>query len=144
MDFLREILDRFEFESLIAEGKDPLEVLHYKYGYVPTDVIDSVVAIDPTKKKSYSQWLLSKWPDEKDVIVSNLKNGRIDQLFQHYKNHKDIQIKDCPSVEAGLRLLTDNDTVLSKSDEPMTYVENLGKEVDSDLADDFDIVFNTS
>lgn len=142
MDFLREILDRFEFESLIAEGKDPLEVLHYKYGYVPTDVIDSVVAIDPTKKKSYSQWLLSKWPDEKDVIVSNLKNGRIDQLFQHYKNHKDIQIKDCPSVEAGLRLLTDNDTVLSKSDEPMTYVENLGKEVDSDLADDFDIVFN--
>lgn len=142
MNLLREVLERIEFERLIEEGRDPVEVLHYKYQNVPTEVIDDVVEIDPTKKKSFSQWLLSKWDDEKNTIIKNLKNGRIAKLFQHYKNHNDIQIKDCPSVEEGLRLVPEEDTVLTKSTEPMTYVENLKQEVDSDLANDFDVVFH--
>ena len=143
IDLLNEIIDRVEYENLIEEGRDPVEVLHYKFRHVPSDIIDAVIAIDPTQKKSYSQWLLSKWNDEKDTIVNNLKNGRIEKLFQHYKAHNDIQIKDCPSVEEGLRaFVPEEDTVLSKSSEPMTYIENLDEEVDSDLANDFDIVFD--
>lgn len=139
---LREILERIEFERLIEEGRDPVEVLHYKFSYIPSDIIDSVIEIDPTKKKSYSQWLLSKWNDEKDVIMDNLENGRIEKLFNHYKNHNDIQIKDCPSVEDGLMaFVPEEETVLGKSSKPMTYVDNLGMEVDSSLANDFDIVY---
>lgn len=139
---LREILERIEFERLIEEGKDPVEALHYKFSYIPSDIIDSVIEIDPTKKKSYSQWLLSKWNDEKDVIMDNLKNGRIEKLFNHYKNHNDIQIKDCPSVEDGLTaFVPEEETVLGKSSKPKTYIKNLDMEVDSSLANDFDIVY---
>lgn len=137
------MLERLEYERLIEEGKDPRELLHYKYQNVPSDVIDAVIDIDPTKKKSYSQWLLSHWNDESDIIMNNLNNGRIEKLFQHYKEHSDIQIKDCPSVEEGLRMFVpEEDTVLTKSDKPKTYIENLGREVDSRLANDFDIVYD--
>ena len=142
---LREILDRIEYERLIEEGKDPKEVLHYKFKYIPSEVIDSVIDIDPTKKKSYSQWLLSKWDDEKNTIVNNLENGRIAKLFQHYKEHNDIQIKDCPSVKEGLDMFVPNeDTVLVKSTAPMTTLMNRGwtEKVPSELANDFEVVFN--
>lgn len=142
-NLLKEILERVEYERLIEEGKDPVEVLHYKFQHIPAEIIDDVIAIDPTKKKSYSQWLLSKWDDEKDTIVNGLKSGRIAKLFQHYKEHSEIQIKDCPSVKEGLRMFVpEEDTVLTKSDKPETYVENLGGEVDSSLANDFDIVYD--
>ena len=146
--FLGLILERIEydtFERLIEEGRDPIELLSYKYSNVPSEIIHKVVSIDPTKKKSYSQWLLSHWDDESDTIVNNLKNGRIEKLFQHYKQHQDIQIKDCPSVEEGLeKFVPEVDTVLTKSSNPTTTLMNNGwtKEVPSELANDFDIVFD--
>lgn len=143
MNLLREIFERLDFERLISEGKDQVEVLHYKFKHVPENVINAVISVDPTKKKSYSQWLLSKWDDESDVITNNLRNGRIAKLFQHFKNHQEIQIKDFPSVGDVLRdFVPEEDTVLTKSDAPMTYVLNLEKEVPSELANDFDIVFS--
>lgn len=145
MSLLSEIFELIEYERLIEEGKDPVELLHYKFQYIPNDVIDAVIEIDPTKKKSYSQWLLSKWNEESDTIVNNLKNGRIAKLFDHYKSHQDIQIKDCPSVEEGLRqFVPEEETVLTKSSKPTTILMNRGwtEEVPSELANDFDIVFN--
>lgn len=143
MSLLSEIYEYLEYERLIEEGRDPRELLHYKFQGIPSEVIDKVIDIDPTKKKSYSQWLLSKWGDESHTIVDNLENGRIEQLFQHYKEHQDIQIKDCPSVADGLRaFVPEEDSVLTKSTQPTTYIENLEKEVDSELANDFDIVFD--
>ena len=143
MNLLREIFERLDFERLISEGRDPVELLHYKFRHVPENVIDAVISVDPTKKKTYSQWLLSKWDDESDVITNNLRNGRIAKLFQHFKTHQEIQIKDFPSVGEVLRdFIPEEDTVLTKSDAPMTYVLNLEKEVPSELANDFDIVFS--
>ena len=137
------ILEEIEYEKLIEEGKDPVELLHYKFQNVPSNIIDKVIEIDPTKKKSYSQWLLNHYNDESNVIKDNLDNGRIEQLFQHYKSHNDIQIKDCPSVEEGLRkYVPEVDTVLTKSSKPTTYIENIGEDVSSELANDFDVVFN--
>lgn len=143
-NLLEEILERIEYERLIEEGKDPVEVLHYKFKNVPSNIIDSIIAIDPTKKKTYSQWALSKWDNEKYDILSGLDSGRLAKLFQHYKSHSDIQIKDCPSVWEGLRKFVPvEDTVLVKSSKPTTVLMNDGwsKEVDSELANDFDIVF---
>ena len=36
------VLERLEYERLIEEGKDPRELLHYKYQNVPSDVIDTL------------------------------------------------------------------------------------------------------
>lgn len=39
-NLLQEILSRIEYERLIEEGKDPVEVLHYKYKQIPSAIID--------------------------------------------------------------------------------------------------------
>ncbi len=143
--YLDLLIESLEYDRLLAEGRDPSEVLHYKYRNVPEGVIDAVIDIDPTKKKSYSQWLLSHWGDESGVILDNLENGRIKKLFDHYHKHDDLQIKDCPSVSDGLEaFVPEADTVLVKSSAPRTLLMNRGwkEEVDSSLANDFDIVFN--
>ena len=76
MNFLKTLLESIEYNLLLAEGRDPVEVLHYKFqNKVPTEIIDKIISIDPTKKKSYSQWLLSKWDDEKGTILNGLKSG---------------------------------------------------------------------
>ena len=55
MALLKEIIDRIIYEKLIEEGKDPVELLHYKFKNIPSEIIDKVIEIDPTKKKSYSK-----------------------------------------------------------------------------------------
>ena len=142
---LEEIISNIVYDTLLEEGKDPVELLHYKYGEeVPSEIIDKIISIGPTKKKSYSRWALDKWENESDVIKRALSNGRLKKLFDHFKQHQDVvQLKDFNSVSDVLRdYVPDDDTVLSKSDKPTTYVKNLGEEVDSELANDFDIVFN--
>jgi hypothetical protein len=138
------ILERFDYERLLEEGKDPVEFLHSKYGdTVPSDIIDEVISIDPTKKKSYSQWLLSHWDDESGIIKSNLKNGRIEKLFHYFHERNDIQLKAFTSVERVLdSFVPYEDTVLTKEKGDETYVMNLGKKVPSELANGFDILFN--
>lgn len=139
------LLEHIDYDRLIEEGKDPREVLHYKFQNVPSDVIDSIIEIDPTKKKSYTQWTLTKWGNESEDIIKALDNGKLEKLFLFFKEHNEKQIKDCPSVKEGIDAYVqeeDEDTVLGKSSEPETYVLMLEKHVDSDLANDFDIVFN--
>ena len=157
MNLLKEIFERLEYESLLSEGKDPVEILRYKYSNVPGEVIDKLVSIDPTKKKSYSQWALSHWDDERDTILNALKNGRLEKLFQFVKNNNDVQLKGFRSVEIPLNEYIPDDEgdydnedkgnvhdVLRKSSAPVTLLKNNGweKQVPSELANDFDIVFN--
>lgn len=146
MNFLKTLLESIEYNLLLAEGRDPVEVLHYKFqNKVPSQIIDKVIEIDPTKKKSYSQWLLSKWDNEKETILNGLKSGRIAKLFQHMQAHKDVQLQAYNTLKEPLNaFVPDVDTVLTKSDKPTTTLMNNGwvEEVDSKLANDFDIVFN--
>lgn len=145
-NLLYEILSEMEWDMLIEEGRDPVELIHYKFQNVPSEVIDRVIAIDPTKKKSYSRWALDKWDKESEVIVSALKSGRLKTLFDQFKAKQGeknaMKLSDFTSVFEVLRdYVPEEDTVLVKSDKPTTYVMNLGEEVDSDLANDFDIVY---
>lgn len=138
------ILERLDYERLIEEGKDPVEALHTKYdNTVPSEIIDKVISVDPTKKKSYSQWLLSHWNDQNDVIEDNLDNGRIEKLFQYFHERNDIQLKALNDVEKALdAYVPPEDTVLSKGNGEVTYVMNLDQKVPSEVANDFDILFN--
>lgn len=136
--------------SLILEGKDPIELLKYKFQNIPTEAIEKLVSIDPTKKKSMTQWVCKQWDSEKDTIIADLNNGKLEKLFQYSKEHPDVQLKNIPSVEEGIKMYvgeTDDenaDSVLGKSTEPYTFIKNLGKDVESDLANDFDIVYKDS
>ena len=132
--------------SLILEGKDPVELLKYKFSNIPEDIIEKVVSIDPTKKKSYSQWLLKHWKDEEGYIENGLRNGNIKRLFDYVKGHQDVELKDISSVEEGVKMYvgedSEEDSVLDKPSGPTEYVKNLHANVDSELANDFEIVFN--
>ena len=142
-NLLKEIFDRIEFERLIEEGRDPSEVLHHKYDEtIPSDIIDAVMSVDPTKKKSYSQWALGKYSEEPSAIRESLKNGKLKRLFDYFKSHQEIQLKAMPSVEGAIRDYVPDFPVWHKSKEPMTYVMNLKQEVPSEKANDFDIVYN--
>lgn len=88
--------------SLILEGKDPIELLKYKFQNIPTETIEKLVSIDPTKKKSMSQWVCKQWDSEKDTIIADLNNGKLEKLFQYSKEHQDVQLKNIPSVEEGI------------------------------------------
>lgn len=142
-NLLNEIFERLEFERLIEEGRDPSEVLHHKYGEtIPSDIIDAVMSADPTKKKSYSQWALSKYAEDSDVIRESIKNGKLKRLFDYFKSHQEIQLKAMPSVASAIRDYVPDFPVWHKSDEPRTYLMNTGEYVDSKLANDFDIAYN--
>ncbi len=141
---LFEILQNINnIDKLIEEGKDPIELIHYKYQHIPSRIIDSVLNVDPTKKKSYTQWLLQKWGDEARLIAQSLEDGSIKKLFEYFKEHQDVQTSAYKTLEDALRIIPQEDTVLTKFNTPTTYLENLGEEVDSDLANDFKIVYDT-
>ncbi len=133
--------------SLILEGKDPIELLKYKFQNIPTETIEHIVSIDPTKKKSMTQWVCKQWDNEKDTIIAALNNGKLEKLFQYSKEHPDVQLKNIQSVEEGIKMYVGEnddenfDSVLGKSTGPYTFVKNLGEDVESDLANDFDIVY---
>lgn len=137
------LTEQIDFERLIEEGKDPVEILKYKYQDVPSDIIDHIISIDPTKKKSYSQWVLSKWNDESSSIVKYLKNGKLSRLFSFLKKQNAVQAKSFPSVAGAVEMYVPDYPVWHKSKEPTVYVDNIKKEVSSELANDFDILYSS-
>ena len=137
------LTEQIDFERLIEEGKDPVEILKYKYQDVPSDIIDRIISIDPTKKKSYSQWVLSKWDSESSSIVKYLKNGKISRLFSFLQRQKAVQAQSLPSVAGAVEMYVPDYPVWHKSQEPTVYVDNIKKEVSSELANDFDILYSS-
>lgn len=117
---LGEILaECIDFEQLLLEGKDPLKILHYKFGaIIPEDIIDSIVEIDPTKKKSYSQWVLLRYKDEPNLVKASLKDGRLQQLFDYIREHNEVQIKDLDSLSEALdNYVPKGDLIFSSSED---------------------------
>lgn len=138
------LIEQLDYERLIEEGRDPVEVLRYKYQDVPSRILDAVISIDPTKKKSYSQWVLSKWHDESGKISEYIKDGRLQRLFAFMHRQKAVQAQSLPSVEGAVEMYVPNFPVWHKTEEPTVWVANLGKMVDSSLANDFDIVYKSN
>lgn len=138
------LIEQLDYERLIEEGRDPVEVLRYKYQDVPSRILDAVISLDPTKKKSYSQWVLSKWHDESGKISEYIKDGRLQRLFAFMQRQKAVQAQSLPSVEGAVEMYVPNFPVWHKTEEPTVWVANLGKMVDSSLANDFDIVYQSN
>ena len=120
------------YYDLLIEGKTPeeiLSILKYKFKNVPESVIDNIFNIDPTKKKSFTQWVLLHYEDEKHVVDDALQNGMLKKLFAYVQSHQDVQLTKYPTIKDALYIVSDNDL--------------LKKDSENELANDFDIVYKS-
>ena len=121
-------------DELLLEAKSPEEVvriLSYKYPELPESLIKNLVATDPTKKKSYSSWVLSVEKNPRK-IKEYLDNGRLAEIFDYFRSNakEGASLTDKDSIEEAERSLPDSSDVLRKTGDPE--------------ADDFDVVFQDS
>lgn len=133
----------FGFEEyyigLIEEAKSPEEIkkiLAYNFVQgkgVPQEVLDAVFDIDPTKKKSYTRWVLMQWDGYKQHIMDALKNGRLKKMFQTFKERagSGLDLTNIENFDKAMEYIPDVDPILEKEGDP-DAPEN-----------DFDILFNS-
>lgn len=126
-------MDLFEniYYDLLVEGKSPeeiLSILKYKFKNVPESVIEHIFNIDPTKKKSYTQWVLMHYDNEKHIVDNALRDGTLKKLFEYFQNTPDAQTSKYKTLEEALYLVSNID-LLAKDG---TNLEN-----------DFDIVYKS-
>ena len=120
------------YYDLLLEGKTPEEILKtlkYKFKDVPEQIIDYIFSIDPTKKKSYTTWVLTRYDQEKHVIDNAMKNGSLKRLFKYFQEHQDAQLSKYNTLEEALYLVSNIDLLQKDSDDPR--------------ANDFDIVYQS-
>lgn len=113
------------FESLtydlLVEGKSPEEIkqlLKGRFADIPEEIISDIVNMDPTKKKSYSMWALTKYASEGNLLTAALKDGRLKQLFEYIREHNDVQLQTISTLAEALKLLPETDTIFQKTGGP--------------------------
>ena len=100
-----------EIDRLIEEGKDPVEIINYKFRNVPEEIRTKVIEADPTKKKSYSQWTLTLYltsSEERESIEYFIDNGNLGKLFNQAQENK-LNVKDLKSINDIRRTLYTQD-----------------------------------
>ena len=120
------------YYDLLVEEKSPEEILNilkYKFKNVPEQVIKNIFDVDPTKKKSYTKWILQHYDEEKNVVDDALKNGSFKRLFKFLQSHQETQLTKFNTIKEALYVVSDIDLLKKKSD--------------NELVNDFDIVYKT-
>ena len=80
------------YDSLLLEAKSPEEIkkiLTYKYVQgknVPEIVFEKIFNADPTKKKSYANWMLMHWGDEQQWIQKLILEDRLNSFFHYFQS----------------------------------------------------------
>ena len=126
------------YDNLLNEARSEEEiydVLRHKYvgrDGVPEEVLNKVFEADPTRKKSYTRWILDKWPEESELI-SKVKRIPLGKMFRYFQQRAHgehpVNLVDIPSVEKAMEMMPADTDILSKyGDGP----EN-----------DFDVVYDT-
>jgi len=133
MNFIYESLIKYIDNNIIEEAKtieQIIDILKYKYQNVPENILMEILNIDPTKKKAYTQWVLSKWDNESREIERSLKNGKLKTLFDYVQNTPSLQLQTLKTFEDGISKVS----VTLKS---FLYAKH------NDASDDFDIEYET-
>jgi len=112
--------------SLLNEAKSPEEikrVLEYQFVKgkgVPAEVLDAVFKLDPTKKKSYTRWVLSQWGAYKDSIIKNLKNGKLGKMFKTFRQRaaEGLDLTNIENFDKAIEMIPDVDPILDKEGDP--------------------------
>ena len=128
------------YSGLIEEAKSPEEIkkiLEYQFVQskgVPQEVLDGVFEIDPTKKKSYTRWVLTQWDSAKEDIIKALKDGKLKRMFDTFKERagSGLDLTNIESFQRAMEYVPDVDPCLTKEGDPNSR-EN-----------QFDIVYDTA
>lgn len=126
------------YDGLLLEAKSPEEIkkiLEYQFVQgkgVPQEVLDQLMNIDPTRKFSYTRWVLIQWENSRDLVLEALKDGRMKRMFKLFKEkaQEGLDINRMKSLEQALEMLPDVDPCLDKSE-------------GTEEQNDFDIVYDT-
>lgn len=127
--------------DLLLEGKSPEEILSmlkYKFKNVPENIIEQIFNLDPTKKKSYTQWVLTHWQEESRLIQDMIRNGKLKKVFDYIFERKDIQLQAYKTVkEMATALLGATEEAIEVDDVDLLTKDSDGPE------NDFNIVFRS-
>lgn len=135
-------LDEF-YSGLIEEAKSPEEIkkiLDYQFVQgkgVPREVLDSVFDIDPTKKKSYTRWVLMQYDRYGEEILKAIRSGKLERMFKTFKERASdsenggLDLTNMESFEKAMEYVPDIDPCLTKEGDPNSP-EN-----------DFDVIYDT-
>lgn len=149
---LYKILLSEEYSRVLNEGKDPIAFIHSKFdGVVDPSLVDDILEIDPTKKKSYTFWALNSTQGVRgkiNLLEKRLADGRLKRLFDFAKENNDFQLQTFDGLTQAFKAMEsfgkENEyEVVYKSDEwdiyiPRTYeaARKLGKYTDWCTASD--------
>ncbi len=128
------------YNDLLLEAKSPEEIkkiLEYQFVQgkgVPQEILDRVFAIDPTKKKTYTKWVLMQWGNEKDNIMQSLKDGHLQDMFKYFQERANtgLNLLGMKSFEEAMRVV------------PRAEKDPIFTPIPENEKDDFDIVYDSS
>ena len=118
-------LDEY-YSDLLAEARSPEEIkkiLEYQFVQgkgVPEDVFAKIFEIDPTKKKSYTRWVLSQYDNYSEQIRKSLSDGKLQKMFKTFKERagQGLDLTNIENFEKALEYIPDADPVLEKEGNP--------------------------
>lgn len=132
------------YNELLLEAKSPEEIkkiLEYQFVQgkgVPQMVLDKIFEIDPTKKKTYTKWVLMQWGNEKDNIMQSLKDGHLQDMFKYFQERANngLNLLGMKSFEEAMRVVP-----RAEKDPIFTPIPENEKD---DPKNDFDIVYDSA
>ena len=132
------------YNELLLEAKSPEEIkkiLEYQFVQgkgVPQEILDRIFAIDPTKKKTYTKWVLMQWDNEKDNIMQSLKDGHLQDMFKYFQERAKtgLNLLSVKSFKEAMRIVP-----RAEKDPIFTPIPENEKD---DPKNNFDIVYDSS
>ena len=131
------------YNELLLEAKSPEEIkkiLEYQFVQgkgVPQEILDRIFAIDPTKKKTYTKWVLMQWDNEKGNIMQSLKDGYLQDMFKYFQERANtgLNLLSVKSFKEAMRIVP-----RAEKDPIFTPIPENEKD---DPKNDFDIVYDS-
>lgn len=130
------------YDSLLMEAKSPEEIrkiLQYQFvdgKGVPQEIFEKILNEDPTKKKTFTKWVLMQWEKEHTNIISALKEGRLSDMFKYYQER----------ANTGLNLLNMKSFTEALNAVPSSKIDpifNIKPEEKELPENNFDIVYDS-
>ena len=132
------------YNELLLEAKSPEEIkkiLEYQFVQgkgVPQEILDRIFAIDPTKKKTYTKWVLMQSGHEKHNIMQSLKDGHLQDMFKYFQERANngLNLLGMKSFKEAMRAVP-----RAEKDPIFTPIPENEKD---DPKNDFDIVYDSA
>jgi hypothetical protein len=131
------------YNELLLEAKSPEEIkkiLEYQFVQgkgVPQMILDKIFEIDPTKKKTYTKWVLMQWGNEKDNIMQSLRDGHLQDMFKYFQERANTGLN-----LLGMKSFEEAMNIVPRAEKDPIFTPIPEDEKD-DPKNDFEIVYDS-